>query len=102
MFQTALQEMVRAVGNLCRIFSPTDLVLAGPFIENPGAWAAFASALSGHGMLVDLPMPRLQAQPGGHQLVQEGAAMPLLLQGLATMLDQALAPTVGAAKKGLR
>lgn len=98
-FQTALREMLRAVGNLCRIFFPTDLVISGPFIENPGAWAAFAGALSDQGMLVDLPMPRLQAQPGGQQLVQEGASMPLLLKGLAKLLDQALAPTAGAAKK---
>ena len=101
-FQTALQEMVRAAANLCRIFSPTDLVVSGPFVDNPGAWAAFAGALSRQGMLVDLPMPRLEAQPAGHQLEQEGASMPLLLKGLAQMLDAALAPTAGAAKKALR
>jgi len=101
-FQAALREMVRAAGNLCRIFSPTDLVVSGPFVDNPGAWAAFAGALSRQGMLVDLPMPRLEAQPAGHQLEQEGASMPLLLKGLAQMLDAALAPTAGAAKKALR
>ena len=98
-FQEALREMVRAVGNLCRIFFPTDLVISGPFVENPGAWAAFAQALSDQGMLVDLPMPRLQAQPGGQQFMQEGTSMPLLLKGLANMLDQALAPADGAVKK---
>jgi predicted NBD/HSP70 family sugar kinase len=102
LFQTALQEMVRAVGNLCRIFFPTDLVVSGPFVENPGAWAALAGALSRQGMLVDLPMPRLEAQPAGHQLEQEGASMPLLLKALAGMLDQALAPVAGTAKKALR
>ena len=89
-FQIVRQEMVRAVGNLCRIFFPTDLVISGPFIENPGAWAAFAGALSRQGMLVDLSMPRLEAQPAGHQLEQEGASMPLLLRGLAQLLDEAL------------
>jgi predicted NBD/HSP70 family sugar kinase len=101
-FQAALQEMVRAVGNLCRIFFPTDLVISGPFVQNPGAWAAFAGALSRQGMLVDLPMPRLEAQPAGHQLEQEGASMPLLLKALAGMLDEALAPPAGKAKKALR
>ena len=101
-FQRALSEMVRAVGNLCRIFFPTDLVISGPFIENPGAWAAFAGAFSQQGMLVDLPMPRLEAQPGGHQLEQEGASMPLLLKGLAQLLDGALSPEPGTSKKPAR
>ncbi len=87
-FQRALQEMVRMVGNVCRVFFPTDLVISGPFVENPGAWAAFTSALSHQGMLVDLPMPRLDAQLASHQLEQEGASMPLLLQGLAQMLGE--------------
>lgn len=101
-FQVALREMVRAVGNLCRIFFPTDLVISGPFVENPGAWAAFTQALSDQGMLVDLPMPRLQVQPDGQQFLQEGAVMPLLLKGLANMLDQALEPADGAAKNAPR
>jgi transcriptional regulator of PTS gene len=95
-FQRALEEMVRAVGNLSRVFFPTDLVVSGPFIENPGAWAAFAAGLASQGMLVDLPLPRLDAQPAGHQLEQEGASMPVLLQGVARLLGGALASPAGS------
>lgn len=90
-FDRALNEMVLAVGNLCRIFFPTNLVVSGPFIENPSAWAAFTAAFSRQGLLVDLPMPRLEAQRAGHQLEQEGASMPLLLKGLSQLLDEASA-----------
>lgn len=88
-FNRALEEMVLAVGNLCRIFFPTHLVVSGPFIENPGAWAEFVAAFSRQGLLVDLPLPRLEAQSSGHQLEQEGASMPLLLEGLALLLAEA-------------
>jgi transcriptional regulator of PTS gene len=101
-FQRALEEMVRAVGNLCRVFFPTDLVVSGPFIDNPGAWAAFAAGLASQGMLVDLPLPRLDAQPAGHQLEQEGASMPVLLQGLARLLGGALALETGKPGKAAR
>jgi hypothetical protein len=51
---------------------------------------------------VDLPLPRLDAQPAGHQLEQEGAAMPVLLQGLARLLGGGLAPEPGKADKAAR
>ena len=90
-FEVALNEMVLSVGNLCRVFFPTKLVISGPFIENPGAWAAFTAAFSRQGLLVNLPMPRLEAQHTGHQLEQEGASMPLLLNGISELLAEASA-----------
>ncbi len=86
-FSQALQEVVLAACNLCRVFFPSHLVITGPFIENPGAWAAFTEAFSKRGLLVDLPLPRLEAQSSGHQLEQEGAAVPLLLDGLLQLLE---------------
>jgi transcriptional regulator of PTS gene len=90
-FRLALQEVVLAACNLCRIFFPSHLVITGPFIENPGAWAAFTEAFSKRGLLVDLPLPRLEAQSSGHQLEQEGAAVPLLLDGLLQLLEPSAA-----------
>ena len=98
-FGLALQEMLLAVGNLCRIFFPTHLVVSGPFIENPGAWAAFKERFLSSGLLVDLPLPRLEAQHGGHQLEQEGAAMPLLLNGVLQLLRGPPAPDAAAPRK---
>jgi transcriptional regulator of PTS gene len=86
-FRLALQEVVLAASNLCRVFFPSHLVITGPFIENPGAWAAFTEAFSKRGLLVDLPLPRLEAQNSSHQLEQEGAAVPLLLDGLLQLLE---------------
>jgi len=90
-FRQALQEVVLAACNLCRVFFPSHLVITGPFIENPGAWAAFAEAFSKRGLLVDLPLPRLEAQNSSHQLEQEGAAVPLLLNGLLQLLEPSAA-----------
>ena len=87
-FNLALQEVVLAACNLCRVFFPSHLVITGPFIENPGAWSAFADAFAARGLLVDLPLPRLEAQYSGHQLEQEGASVPLLLNGLRQLLDE--------------
>jgi hypothetical protein len=64
------------------------LVITGPFIENPGAWAAFTDAFAKRGILVDLPLPRLEAQSSGHQLEQEGASAPLLMGGLLQLLNE--------------
>jgi predicted NBD/HSP70 family sugar kinase len=87
-FQQAMDEVVRTVGNLCRVFFPVDMVVSGPFVDNPAAWAAFTTAVACRGTLADLPPPRLEAQSVGHHLELEGAAMPLLLQGLARLLDE--------------
>ena len=76
--------------NLCRLFFPAEVVVSGPFIENTGAWAALTRAFTSQDLLVDLPMPRLERQRVGHQLEQEGAAMPVLLKGLQDMLNEAL------------
>jgi len=97
-FARALREMVLAVGNLCRVFFPTHLVISGPFIENPGAWAAFTAAFSSEGLLMDLPLPRLEAQSAGYQLEQEGASMPLLLNGVMKLLAEAPASDAPAPK----
>jgi|GEM_PF-948078 len=86
-FNLALQEVVLAACNLCRVFFPSHLVITGPFIENPGAWAAFTDAFARRGILVDLPLPRLEAQSSGHQLEQEGASAPLLMGGLLQLLN---------------
>ena len=88
-FNQALQEVVLAACNLCRVFFPSHLVITGPFIENPGAWAAFTDAFAQRGLLVDLPLPRLEAQSSGHQMEQEGASVPLLLNGLAQLIHGA-------------
>ena len=90
-FRLALQEVVLAASNLCRVFFPSHLVITGPFIENPGAWASFTEAFSKRGLLVDLPLPRLEAQNSSHQLEQEGAAVPLLLDGLLQLLGPSAA-----------
>ena len=44
-------------------------------------------AFSKRGLLVDLPLPRLEAQNSSQQLEQEGAAVPLLLDGLLQLLE---------------
>jgi transcriptional regulator of PTS gene len=80
--------VVLAACNLCRVFFPSHLVITGPFIENPGAWAAFTDAFAKRGILVDLPLPRLEAQSSGHQLEQEGASAPLLMGGLLQLLGE--------------
>jgi transcriptional regulator of PTS gene len=89
-FNRALEEVVRVLVNLCRLFFPAEVVVSGPFIENAGAWAALTRAFTAQDLLVDLPMPRLERQRVGHQLEQEGAAMPVLLKGLQGLLNQAL------------
>ncbi len=89
-FNRALKEVVRVLVNLCRLFFPAEVVVSGPFIENTGAWAALTRAFTSQDLLVDLPMPRLERQRVGHQLEQEGAAMPVLLKGLQDMLNEAL------------
>jgi transcriptional regulator of PTS gene len=89
-FNRALEEVVRVLVNLCRLFFPVEVVVSGPFIENAGAWAALGRAFTSQDLLVDLPMPRLERQRVGHQLEQEGAAMPVLLKGLQDMLSNAM------------
>lgn len=89
-FNCALEEVVRVLVNLCRLFFPAEVIVSGPFIENAGAWAALREAFTAQDLLVDSPMPRLERQRVGHQLEQEGAAMPLLLQGLQEMLRTAM------------
>jgi transcriptional regulator of PTS gene len=88
-FERALQEVVRVLVNLCRLFFPTEVVVSGPFIENAQAWAALNQAFAAQDLLVDLPMPRLERQRAGHKLEQEGAAMPVLMNGLNDMLLRA-------------
>jgi transcriptional regulator of PTS gene len=88
-FNLALQEVVLAACNLCRVFFPSHLVITGPFTENAAAWAAFTEAFAGRGLLVDLPLPRLEAQSSSHQMEQEGASVPLLLNGLRQLLEEA-------------
>lgn len=86
-FANALKEVVLALSNLCRTLAPTHVVVSGPFVDNPGAWAAFTAAFANQGQLVDLPMPRLEVQSSGHQLELEGASMPLLLAGVVQVLN---------------
>lgn len=39
-------------------------------------------------MLVDLPLPRLEAQSSNQQLEQEGACVPLLLSGIQLLIEE--------------
>jgi predicted NBD/HSP70 family sugar kinase len=89
-FNRALEEVVRVLVNLCRLFFPAEVIVSGPFIENAGAWDALSKAFLAQDLLVDSPMPRLERQRVGHQLEQEGAAMPVLLQGLREILRDAM------------
>ena len=89
-FQRALREVVLALTNLCRLFFPSEVVVSGPFIENAAVWNALKAALAAQDLLVGLPMPRMERQGAGHQLEQEGASMPLLVQGLKELMDGAL------------
>ncbi len=86
-FQRALQEVLRVLVNLCRLFFPAEVVVSGPFIENTDAWLALTGAFMAQDLLVGLPMPRLARQGVGHQLEQEGASMPVLLKGLQHLLN---------------
>ncbi len=88
-FKRAIHEVVLAACNLCRVFFPGRMVITGPFIKNPDAWAAFTDAFVKRGMLVDLPLPRLEAQSSSQQLEQEGASVPLLLNGLQMLIGEA-------------
>ena len=87
-FKRALREVVLALINLCRLFFPSEVVVSGPLTENIAVWRALQNALSTQELLVGLPMPRMVRQGAGHRLEQEGAAMPLLSQGLKRLLDQ--------------
>lgn len=89
-FKRALQQVVLVLVNLCRLFFPSEVVVSGPLIANAAVWRAVKMAFSNHELLVGLPMPPMERQGTGHQLEQEGAAMPLLAHGVKRLLDASL------------
>ena len=89
-FKRALHEMTEVLINLCRLYFPSEVVVSGPFIENSDVWTALTGAAGQRDLLVGLPMPPLVRQHIGHQLENEGAAMPLLLRGLKELVARSL------------
>jgi transcriptional regulator of PTS gene len=89
-FKRALHEMTEVLVNLCRLYFPSEVVVSGPFIENPEVWRELTDALGKRDLLVGLPMPPLVRQRVGHHLEMEGASMPLLVAGLKQRVSESL------------
>jgi len=78
----ALESMVLAVGNLCRVLFPNRVIVSGPFVAHRPLWQAFRAAFERDGLLLDLPVPELISDQRSRQLELSGAAEPALGAGL--------------------
>lgn len=82
----ALDAIVVALGNLCRILFPRYVIISGPFIANPGIWARMNEQFRAGGVLVGVETPSLISGQRSEELEREGAARPLLERALNAML----------------
>lgn len=84
----AVDQVVVALANLCRILFPRRVVISGPFVANPQVWAEFHRRFQAEGLLTAVASPDLQADQRSSELELEGAAAPLLSAAMARLLSR--------------
>lgn len=82
----ALDGVVTALTNLCRVLFPRRVIMSGPFTANPDVWAAFVARFHEEGVLPAVGLPVLIADQRSTALELEGAAAPLLARALGRLL----------------
>lgn len=84
--ETALDGVVVALANLCRVLFPRRVIVSGPFTANPDIWAAFVARFHEEGVLPAVGLPVLVADQRSTALELEGAASPLLADAVGALL----------------
>ncbi|MFC7397497.1 ROK family protein [Chelatococcus sp. GCM10030263] len=89
-FAEALDAMVIAVGNLCRVLFPRRIIVSGPFIDNARVWSSFRERLAREGGMPGVAPPEVTADQRSRELEREGAAAAPLRAGLQRLLNQGM------------
>lgn len=84
----AVDQVVVALANLCRILFPRRIILSGPFVANPRLWAEFHRRFQAEGVLTGVEAPDLLADQRSGDLELEGAASSLLTAATARLLTR--------------
>lgn len=82
----ALEAMVLALANLCRVLFPKRVVVTGPLVGNAGLWELFRSKVRQEGVMVGYIDPEISLGTASGQMEIDGASAPLLRRGLIGLL----------------
>lgn len=85
--QQAVEQMTTAVSNVCRVFFPKKLIVSGPFVKNAGIWQAFSEGFQQQNSFFGQTIEELSVSRVSRDLGVYGAAIPVLEQGLAKLLQ---------------
>lgn len=85
--QQAIDQMTTAASNVCRVFFPKKLIVSGPFVKNTGIWQAFCAGFEQQNSFFGQTIQQLSVSQVSRDLGVYGAAIPILEQGLAKLLQ---------------
>ncbi len=85
--QLALRHITSAASNVCRVFFPRRLIISGPFVKNPRLWQAFCEGFEQQNRFFGQSTHELAVSQVSRDLGIYGAAIPVLEQGLAELLQ---------------
>ncbi len=86
--QKAVAQITTAASNVCRVFFPKKLIISGPFVKNAGIWRAFCDGFSQQNSFFGQTIQALSVSQVSRDLGVYGAALPVLEQGLAKLLQE--------------
>jgi predicted NBD/HSP70 family sugar kinase len=85
----ALDAMIMALANLCRVLFPKQIIVTGAFVENSALWDAFRNRLRQEGIMVGYDTADLILGERSDQMAIDGAVAPLLKRSLNRLLQTA-------------